>query len=531
MEHNFNIDIHCHSSLKAFMSGRHNHAHTPFESFTNEIKAWWLKRLGKQIEKKAHLKFATQSNFDNLYKGNVSVVIVSLTPIEKAIFAVDLKATGLLKYILKKLVANSKTPGGSTLKTDIINALTGFNHANIEFTHLQLENYFREGLVAEYDYLTKFNNQQSATENYRIRFVKNFAEIESNLVAATKTICVILSIEGAHTLSGKAPHINQIHNNQGKSHQQDLPDFSSLQDYAKNIAEMKKWDFAPFYITLNHLFWNGLAGHAKSLGNPFGKIVSQAEGINEGLKEMGKEVIKLLLDTRNGPRILLDIKHMSPQCRKNFYAFIKTDYWSRNDKFPLICSHTGVVSKKRTLDSLAKQDDEAELNNRGNFLDESSINICEEDILLIAETGGLIGLQLDESRMAGNQIISIIKKNKKKDSSQLRKQYIKVMFANIFEIINTVKTKDAWNLLSIGSDFDGFIRHFDCYPTTAELPVLRNDMLAFLKNPEEISQEGFNYRLPLPAIKNLMFDLSPETIIEKIFAGNVMAFLRKHFNR
>ena len=85
---------------------------------------------------------------------------------------------------------------------------------------------------------------------------------------------------------------------------------------------MKQWEFVPFYISLNHHFWNGLAGHAKSLMKLIGTIVSQEEGINEGLKGMGEEVIKLLLKKTNGPRILIDIKHMSPKCRKDFYAFI-----------------------------------------------------------------------------------------------------------------------------------------------------------------------------------------------------------------
>jgi microsomal dipeptidase-like Zn-dependent dipeptidase len=258
-------------------------------------------------------------------------------------------------------------------------------------------------------------------------------------------------------------------------------------------------------------------------------IVSQAEGVNEGLKKLGKEVIKLLLNKNEGTRILIDVKHMSPQCRKDFYHFIQTEYWSKNDKFPLICSHTGVVSKIKTLDVLIAQNDEKELYNNNNFLHECSINLCAEDILVIAETKGLIGLQLDARRMAGYNIINVVKNNRKLNGIDLRKQYIKVLFANIFEIVKTVNTKHAWELLSIGSDYDGFIHHFDFYPTSADMPYLKNDMLEFLLAPEEIYQDGFNYSLPLNEIKRLMFDLSAEEIIEKIFAKNVMAFLKNNF--
>jgi microsomal dipeptidase-like Zn-dependent dipeptidase len=132
-----------------------------------------------------------------------------------------------------------------------------------------------------------------------------------------------------------------------------------------------------------------------SLIKLIGTIVSQSEGLNEGLKELGKEVIDLLLKKTNGPRILIDIKHMSPRCRKDFYAYIQLKYWSKGDKFPLICSHTGVVSNAEH-GRLMVQDDNAELHDRTNYLHENSINLCEEDILKIAETNGLIGIQLDE---------------------------------------------------------------------------------------------------------------------------------------
>ena len=108
---------------------------------------------------------------------------------------------------------------------------------------------------------------------------------------------------------------------------------------------------------------------------------------------------------------------------------------------------------------------------------------------------------------------------------------MKVLFANLFEMVKAVGSKAGWDILSIGSDYDGLINHLDFYPTSGEMPVLRNDMLKFLKKPVEISQPGFNYTLSLADIKMLMFDLTPETIIEKIFARNTMEFLKRNFNR
>jgi len=531
MAFDFNIDIHCHPSGKPYMSGRSNPQHTPFENYNNEISSWLLSRLKKQIENISEVKLGTQSNFDNLHQGKVRLIIASLTPMEKAFLVSNLQADSFVNDNLKALVTETKTPWEDTIKSKVVNALTGFNADDIDFAKKSMLNYFQEALVPEYNYLTQFHNKQSKGETYTVKFVKNYQQIVSAIDEDSTSICVVLSIEGAHTLASQVPNMAFLRRDQGQSHRNDPPNFITLIEYVNNIEAMKQWEFVPLFISINHHFWNGLGGHAKSLMKLIGTIVSQAEGLNEGLKELGKEVIKLLLKKSNGPRILIDIKHMSPQCRKDFYAFIKTEYWNKQDTFPLVCSHTGVLSKCRTLDALILQDDDAELHDISNYLHENSINLCAEDIRIIAESKGLIGIQLDEKRIAGNTIIGIIKKNKQPGSDELRRQYVKVLFANLFEVVRTVNTQQGWDILCIGSDYDGLINHLDFYPTTAEMPDLRKDMLEFLSDPEEISQPGFNYSVPLPEIKRLMFGLTAAAIIDKIFAGNTMAFLKDNFNR
>ncbi|MEJ7673851.1 MAG: hypothetical protein WKF59_14425 [Chitinophagaceae bacterium] len=46
--------------------------------------------------------------------------------------------------------------------------------------------------------------------------------------------------------------------------------------------------------------------------------------------------------------------------------------------------------------------------------------------------------------MAGNNIIEIIKRNKQLGRDDLRKQYVKVLFANLFEVVKTVGTPQGW---------------------------------------------------------------------------------------
>ncbi len=513
------------------MSGRSNPLHTPFETYDNDIQAWVLNRLRKQIESLSNVRLGTQSNFDNLHKGNVRVIIASLTPLEKAFLVANRQPDNFLNDNLKALVNETQTPWEDTIKSKVVNALTGFDTDDIDFAKKAMRNYFHDGLVPEYNYITSFDLLQNEAKEYRIKFVKNFQAIQDILDTDETTICIILAIEGAHVLSSQVPNLAILKRDQGSSHRKDAADFTTLIEYVNNIATMKKWDFVPFFISLNHHFWNGLGGHAKSLMKLIGTIVSQAEGLNEGLKELGKEVIKLLLQTTNGPRILIDVKHMSPQCRKDFYAFIEIEYWNKGDKFPLVCSHTGIVSKCKKLDELIKQDDDAELHDATNYLHENSINLCAEDVLKIAETNGIIGIQLDEKRVAGNNIIEVIKKDKNASTATLRKQYVKVLMANLLEIVKVTGSKKGWDILSIGSDYDGLINHLDFYPTSAEMPDLRKDLLDFLNSPEEISQDGFKYSLSLDEVKSLQFDLTPDEIISKIFSDNALNFLKVNFTR
>lgn len=531
MSHNFNIDIHCHPCGKPFMSGRAHPQHTPFETYENEIQGWLLNRLKKQVENLSSVRLSTQSNFDNLHAGNVRVIIASITPLERAFLVVNQKPDSFLNDTIKDLVTEKTTPWEDTVKSKVVNALTGFYVDDIDFIKKSILHYFREGFLPEYNYLTSFDGKESPAGGYKVKFVKNYQQIIDEQAANNKTICIILSIEGAHALAREVPKLGQLIHEQGKSHKNDPADFTSLIDYVNNIEKLKQQEYVPLFVTLLHHFWNGLGGHARSLMKLIGTFVSQDEGLNEGLKEIGKEVINYLLRTDNGPRILIDMKHMSPQCRKDFYAFAETKYWSKNDFFPIICSHTGVASKSRTLDALMQQDDNAELKDNSNYLHENSINLCEEDILAIAKTNGLIGIQLDEKRIAGNKVIEIIKEDESMGQADLRMQYVKVLCANLFEVVKTVNSVKGWDLLSIGSDYDGLINHLDFYPSTAEMPTLRNDMLDFLKNPTAISQHGFNYSLSLAEINRLMFGLTADEIIDKIFAGNTMAFLQKNFNR
>src|SRR6187549_1220539 len=120
----------------------------------------------------SQVNLSAQSNFDNLFKGKVKVVIISLTPLEKAFLVMNLKTDSFINDNLKSLVGESKTPWEDTIKTGVVNALTGFFVDDIDFAKKTMLNYFQEGLVPEYNYITKYNNQQNKQKKYAVKFVK-----------------------------------------------------------------------------------------------------------------------------------------------------------------------------------------------------------------------------------------------------------------------------------------------------------------------------------------------------------------------
>lgn len=211
---------------------------------------------------------------------------------------------------------------------------------------------------------------------------------------------------------------------------------------------------------------------------------------------------------------------------------LRTDKDLKNENIPIICSHTGICTKKLTIEEMIELSDTTdwdELDDTSNFLHECSINLCAEDIANIFNSNGLIGIQLDEKRIAGKEIIKIIQQKEGITVDEVNMQYAKVVLANMLRIVQVLNKKEAWDIISIGSDFDGLINHLNCCQSSAEVPVLEKYMLKVLKGKTDISQEGFNYRLTAGEIQTLMFGMQPQDILEKVFYSNAVNFLKNSF--
>jgi microsomal dipeptidase-like Zn-dependent dipeptidase len=265
-------------------------------------------------------------------------------------------------------------------------------------------------------------------------------------------------------------------------------------------------------ITLSHHFWNHLAGHSKSMKRPINNVLNQNKGKNKGITEAGWHVIRELLSTKNGKRILIDTKHMSAASRKEYYAFINNyNYVNPENKIPVVSSHACANGFKTIDSSIVKAD--LIVKARKGRLYKWSINISDEEAKIIHDSEGLIGLMMDKGNMGGIDVVNEI--SKEKDIKKQRKLYAQLFWDNAFQFVKAVDKKSGWDMIAVGTDFDGSITHMEPYPTAADLPQFQQDLLTFLEEKK--------YQ------QSLWFGYTPKEIVDKMMYGNAMDFYKKFF--
>lgn len=101
------------------------------------------------------------------------------------------------------------------------------------------------------------------------------------------------------------------------------------------------------------------------------------------------------------------------------------------------------------------------------------------------------------------------------DSEKKRREFAQLFLDNAFQLVKAVGKKSGWDMIAIGTDFDGTITHIDPYETAAKMPLLQQDLMDYLEK-HQYQQE-------------LWFGYTPLQIVEKIFYKNAMDFYKKFF--
>ena len=408
-------------------------------------------------------------------KGGVNVVCISLYPIEKWFFANKIN-----NEFIKDIASNFATGVGKK-RVDAVQALTNY------FKDLELEHNFYKQLDGVVKRLPE--------GKFRYKLVKNYNEIETIKAQDTNkitTICVVLSIEGLHVLN------------------QNIKIPPKEDEFLANLKRIKNWETPPFFVAIAHHFWNHLCGHAQSFTKLVKKKVDQSEGLNTGFTALGEKIVHELLSTSNGKRILIDLKHMSVASRNDYYKIIESTAAYKN--VPLIVSH-GAVNGLQSFTK--KQQLGSKVAGKFNPVD---INFYDDEIIRIAKSKGIIGLQLDERRIASKKTLKNTKRSLSRSKiMHYRSELLWNQVQHILEILDT-KGLFAWDCMAIGSDFDGIIDPLNSFWTSEELPYLAD----FLE------RHTHNYMLTaqLKVTKN---KIDADEIIDRIMPSNGLNFLKDNF--
>lgn len=101
------------------------------------------------------------------------------------------------------------------------------------------------------------------------------------------------------------------------------------------------------------------------------------------------------------------------------------------------------------------------------------INFYDNEIVELAKSGGIFGLQLDERRIGSKQYIGQVHINSGSKTKRMHSNS-KLVWNNIQHIVQLLDQHDvfAWDSIAIGSDNDGIIDPINLFWTSEEMDDL-----------------------------------------------------------
>lgn len=475
-------DIHQHSSLKSFYSGYPTPKRNIWEymEHNTQHKGTTAKFSLKSSDEVA--KFS-QTNFYDLIEGNVRIPTVSLYPME----------TGFLDF--RNVAEFITSKNARDVMAEII---TGYGLDAIQY--LRTNDDYYSLLYKEYRYMLD-NQGKSPCGKYEYELAKDYKHLKSILGRGPHTIAVVLSVEGAHVLFDRSMLTGELSKSEIRK------------KLIEHIGQVKEWEVPPFSMNLCHHFYNQLCGHSRSFSGLLSLgLLNQNKGMELGFTGLGIIAARELVSRQNGKRIVIDTKHMSLKGRQHYYNWIRSyNRISNSDKIPIICSHTGVNGYKTMSASIVKKDNHKKMTKH--HFNRWSINISDEETKIIHESGGLIGIMMDKYKMAGNRFFEQLKNLK--DSQAIKDAYAEAFMDNVIQMVQAVGKPSAWDMITLGTDYDGAIPHVDCYEKSSKIPDFYEQLISFL----ERTKHG----------KEHWYGLKPKEIADKIFSENALGFYEKHF--
>lgn len=506
----FKIDIHCHPQLKPYSRA---HAYSPLlqSDDRNHVSSLWYTSNPSYLDKAANnllgiTKFP-QASLSAAAKANVQVMVIAIGCIEKGF----VQFRGIL----------------SLFKQLLVNLTTGFGKTRVK------------ALESMQDYWSDFQQEMAFIKGGEGRSVKvgdrwmtyklarNFKEINAiieanklvplqNTAADPFTIAFVPSVEGLHILNtglGRAINKDEV-----------LQNLKAL----KNSAER------PWFVSMCHHFFNELCGHSRSFKQPMINSLDQSVGMDSGFTELGKVVLEELLSDSDGGPVFVDLKHMSIAARSYYIELIKQEPYK--GKVPLIISHgvcngakdysaTGPTPKTPGNDfyDLPNQSVNSGHDRTGKLINTNQINFYDHEILEMIRTKGIIGLQLDERRIANDMTFTKLKKTANTEYNE-KLQYSRLVWNQVQYIAMLADGRGlpGWDHIAIGSDFDGIVDPLNRFWTLEEYDALEEFLLIH-------ARKFIGTNVPHP-MRHDVNQLTAEQIIGRLFKENAWNFFQKWYS-
>jgi microsomal dipeptidase-like Zn-dependent dipeptidase len=506
----------------------------------------------------------SQSSLKQIHDGKGIVIVANVVALENAYASLDFC---FFKNVFQYIQGIDKAK------------LTAIEQNQISYSEL---------IDSEIKIISAFNGQDLNGLNYKI--INHFDEIDNS----GNILNVILAIEGGHGFYTRKKVFEQEDNPQEV--------IEALIDWKVKSKSGTKPRL--LYITPTHHAANCLANHAFAVPTNFaGDGTNEKAGgfnpVGNGLTPTGEEFIRTALrENANEDRILIDLKHLSLRSRLQFYDLRQS--LMENEGFtdiPILASHMGVTGLSLT-DRIVSQcidfeqdsencfeveydlslrihgfkiSDNSSNNEKHILFNPWSINLYDEEIKIIVESKGLIGLSFD-SRILGNENLDD-ERFSKAEFQPLESVSVRIdlrlnpgdnhfkfthtnpqtfddtrypndvhvtsvrfnsleakivtdllsLCQNIIHIIR-IGGNEAWNCICIGSDFDGIINPIDAVGDASKIPDMKRDFKKFIQiMVRELNRYFIEKETGEAEI------IVPDDFYEKFLSENASQFLAKHF--
>ncbi|MFT6628847.1 MAG: hypothetical protein ACJA1R_002121 [Flavobacteriales bacterium] len=501
-------DIHCHPTFFSF----NRHRNTDVERNHLMFHPWNTAASDERAKAKGRraMRYA-QCDLMQSHAVGARLLFASITPIERGFFEGGPNAddnTSFRKELLRAalgvtavktaraLLRGDKQAAGRAALAVFRNRgpgrrllhrlMLGFPKERIDYVLSGRYDYWDE-FQREYRYLlerdgleTPYETNDAGATLGRYDLIEDANDLEQTLAEPDGRVAIVLTIEGGHTFSVG---------------QDDQP--VSETRLFDRIERLKRWPHPILFITLAHHFDNFIVGHAHSLIDAASYVMSQSQRMGRGFErsgDIGLRVVRALyglddaLNDDGTRRVLIDGKHLSARARVELYHEILSPICEQVEAgadralVPMVFSHAGYNARPdlaALIDDAAREDDQWF---QGPY-NAWSINVCDEDVRMVARTRGLIGLCVDR-RIAG------LRPGEAPPGDDPGAVWARQIFGMVDAVwddrsLSHEEKLRVWDCISLGTDYDGAIDPLPGYETIRRLPSARADLRRHLEAAKE----------------------------------------------